>query len=481
MSFPITSDYVLAVLNPSRFILNSPLSGGRAELNQNGEPLIYSGGFARVFMFRTPNEERFAFRCWTADCGDSVTIYREASAHLTPLGLPHFAKFSLQDPGILAANNRWPTVTMEWVEGRTLKEFLAAHRHEPLRLAYIRQRFVAACRALHQHQISHGDLQPDNLKVRPAGKAPDGSDIPEEIVFLDYDTLCVPKLEGSPRVNAGLPAYQHPTRPNAGTARLHDDYFSELVLYISILALERRPSLWDHYRLDHRDKELIFNEVDYQYATKSPAMAEIESIDDELAALVHELRHQCAAGSIEYLEPLETILDRVARGKRPAARSLFQSVLKDGAKHTPIPATGTQPVFTPTAAQVEHKRAWPPGGLFNGGICAPPTQSVPPPLTPAPRPTTFEEALRGGNPSNAPVAPNSSASQAPHPLPLETFALLAFLAGLLSFFYPAFSHLLWAIFAGISATKLNNNKKQRGKGLLIAGTCCAGVSLLLYI
>lgn len=102
--------------------------------------------------------------------------------------------------------------------------------------------------------------------------------------------------------------------PEELKSALHDDYFAELIIYTTLLAFERKPSLWKKYRVDARDKELLFNEVDYRNPKTSPALNEVAKIDAEMNGLAGEIFHACNTLFLGDLDPLEVVMDRVSRG-----------------------------------------------------------------------------------------------------------------------------------------------------------------------
>ena len=75
----------------------------------------------------------------------------------------------------------------------------------------------------------------------------------------------VPALAGWAITSTGLPCYQHPRRGESGLATVRDDYFSELVIYLSLLAVAENPNLWRQHPAPplRRDKELLFVPEDF--------------------------------------------------------------------------------------------------------------------------------------------------------------------------------------------------------------------------
>ena len=62
-----------------------------------------------------------------------------------------------------------------------------------------------------------------------------------------------------------MSSYQHPSRISGSNKYAHEklDYFSELVIYLSIIAISEQPSLIDDYNVKDGDN-LLFKKEDYQ-------------------------------------------------------------------------------------------------------------------------------------------------------------------------------------------------------------------------
>lgn len=76
---------------------------------------------------------------------------------------------------------------------------------------------------LHEHHISHGDLQHGNILI----------DSNDELFLIDYDSVYVPELDGECDIIKGLKGYQHPKRGENKKANEKVDYFSNTLLIIT--------------------------------------------------------------------------------------------------------------------------------------------------------------------------------------------------------------------------------------------------------
>jgi hypothetical protein len=139
------------------------------------------------------------------------------------------------------------------------------------------------CKDLRDNQISHGDLQEGNILVTERG----------EIKLVDYDSICIPKIEGQKELVTGLKGYQHPSRFKGGKASLKADYFSELIIYLSILAISGKPELWDKYQVNDT-QYLLFTETDFEDLINSNIYKDLAGISSKIDKLIAIL--------IEYLK-----------------------------------------------------------------------------------------------------------------------------------------------------------------------------------
>ena len=157
---------------------------------------------------------------------------------------------------------RYPITRMEWAEGNTLCDFIEHNLQDAGCLKAAAAEFQKMVATLHAHQISHGDLQDGNILLKR-----NGTDV--EIKLIDYDSVFVPALRGQPDTIVGVPAYQHPQRIARGIGAAEKmDYFSELVIYLSLLSLAEKPDLWSQFGAP-TEKRLLFIAEDFKNPDQS--------------------------------------------------------------------------------------------------------------------------------------------------------------------------------------------------------------------
>jgi len=279
MPLPTIPDYSTCIKTPA-LIHPSVLKDGHPI--EKGVRLIkYSGGFCVVFPYQTPSK-KYAVRCWHAEVSDAKRRTQVIADALKKSNLPYFVGFDFFEEGIMTPLGMQPVVVMDWVNAQSLKKFLAEHVTESNVINEIAENFKKMVIDLHANHFSHGDLQHGNIMVKP-----DCS-----LVLVDYDS--------------GLVGYQHEARWKNKLVSEKADYFSELVIYLSLKALAKMPSLWKDLNMDNTET-LLFSGEDIQ-SKGSSTIFRLLKTDSELAPLVDKLCEFMAKSTIEDLTPLENAI-----------------------------------------------------------------------------------------------------------------------------------------------------------------------------
>jgi len=291
-------DIVIAIRNLDKFLNLPELKDAEIKINPDGNPYCCTGGFTMVFHLTKANR-RWAFRVWHANISNLKERFQKISQYLTVQQLPYFADFIYDEKSLLVAGDKVDTIRMEWIDGMLLKEYIEQYLHDSVRLRQLSDNFLTMCRDLHQSQISHGDLQHGNIII----------DAHDGIRLIDYDSVCVPDTVGQYEFVAGLRGYQHPSRLMGGTnASLHADYFSELIIYLSIIALAERPQLWDEYNLKNTET-LLFNDADFEQLSQSRIYRDLSCLQsDEITSLLSVLGNYLNTPSYLALRPFDLFL-----------------------------------------------------------------------------------------------------------------------------------------------------------------------------
>lgn len=304
------SDIINSVQIP-KLIKDPFIKEGQFELLPTGEPKRYSGGFTVVFPVIV-NNEKWAFRCWYAELGNMRSRMELLSAALKENPLPYFCDFVYVDEGLVVDGKISPTTRMKWVEGLNIKDYVCKHAAEGDLLKLLADKFLTMCRDLHKLGYAHGDLQHGNIIVDTKGN----------LRLIDYDSMFVPSMHDYRDIIVGLKDYQHPKRKNNKLAFDRLDYFSELVIYISILAIAENPMLATKYDVEKAER-MLFSATDYENIKKSPIYSDINALQGNFPLLLHILEEYLAVDDIIQLEPFDVLLDRYT--KEPNIK-LFEAI-----------------------------------------------------------------------------------------------------------------------------------------------------------
>ena len=72
-------------------------------------------------------------------------------------------------------------------------------------------------------------------------------DTGRHIRLIDYDSVYIVGEQNPAQGEAGHHNFQHPSRTTSRFTRQEDVFFSALIVYISLHALAKDPSLWNKY------------------------------------------------------------------------------------------------------------------------------------------------------------------------------------------------------------------------------------------
>lgn len=296
-NLPSITEYADAIRSPQA-VYPSRLVGG-FPIEKNGRLVRYAGGFCIVFPYQTPTQ-KFAVRCWHASVPECQERTQKVAQALSQSGLPYFVDFEYISNGILTSKGVQPIVLMEWVEASPLKQFIEVHLRDRELLLRLAENFKQMVGELHSKHIAHGDLQHGNILVKD-----DAS-----IILVDYDSMYVPGLDGYADEIKGLEGYQHRVRWQNQILNEKLDYFSELVIYLSLRAIAIEPQLWYDLKIGETDT-LVFSSDDFSSMGDSPIFQHLKH-HPELEELLTRLQEALFATSINDLKPLEEAITSTA-------------------------------------------------------------------------------------------------------------------------------------------------------------------------
>lgn len=249
MLWPSMTEYSGAIQNAeTSFRLPALASAEFATLPMMGLPAFASGQNAVVFSAKIGSSST-AVRCFTSPSHEGRRRYQALERHLRDHPVGSMASASWIDDAIEVNGRLWPIVTMDWIEGSQLHEWVNDHVYDEDALSDLADAWVATCRSLRGAEVTHGDLQHGNVLVDREGS----------VRLIDFDGVWLREIDDAPPAEVGHPNYQHPSRSQTGAWGWSIDWFSALGVLVSLRALAADPALWEL----HNGENLIFHESDY--------------------------------------------------------------------------------------------------------------------------------------------------------------------------------------------------------------------------
>jgi len=298
MAYPAAGDYYKAVQAPARAFTVPKLQAAEFVWDSLG-PTLARGSSAVVFQAAVEGKPQ-ALRCYIRNDASSRDRYSALDAYLAGHDLsPCVSGTTWLDGAIQVNHATWPVLTMEWIDGRTLNEYVdfLVTNSNAAALATLAARWRELVALLQGSEFAHGDLQHGNVMVDQDGR----------LRLVDFDGVWIPQLaRHSPPTEFGHPNYQHPA------GRVWDrwlDTFSALVIYLSLVALTKDPGLWLAL---YNSKNLLFAKADFFPPFKTEAWKQLAAMGDpQVDELARRLQECCDPGWVSD-KSLEMTLDQQA-------------------------------------------------------------------------------------------------------------------------------------------------------------------------
>ena len=356
-AFPAAGDYYKAVQAPARCFTVPKLQAAEFVWDSLG-PTLARGSSAVVFQAAVQGRPQ-ALRCYIREDASSRDRYSALDAYLAGHDLsPYVSGTTWLDRAITVNRTTWPVLTMDWIDGRTLNEyvdFLVAGSNTAA-LTMLAGRWRELVALLQRSEFAHGDLQHGNVMVDQDG----------QLRLVDFDGVWIPQLAGKPPPSEfGHPNYQHPLQ------HVWDrwlDTFSALVIYLSLVALGKDPGLWLAL---YNSKNLLFAKNDFFPPFTTEAWKQLAALaDPQVDELARKLQECC--------DPL-WVCDRSLEAtlEQPAAAPAPPPVPADQRWWENRPASGPRLASSPRPAVASPSRAWPQTPPPGSALPAPPPLSAP--------------------------------------------------------------------------------------------------------
>lgn len=290
------ADIKTSIENP-RLIKDNHARNGIFKKDKRDRLISYSGGFSVVFPYEAEGKT-WAFRCWHVELSNIKERYTKIGKDISKSRLPFFCEFEFVEHGICVNGTIYPITRMRWIDGDNIKNYICSNANNKVALLNLADKFMTMCHDMHEHHFAHGDLQHGNILVDKSGN----------LFLVDYDSMSTPSVFGQSDEIVGLKDYQHPKRNASGVLNEKLDYFSELIIYISILAIAENSSLADKYNVEDADR-MLFEATDFLDLKNSKIWNDLKLLkNNTINKLLSILQEYLEHDSINELEPFEAIL-----------------------------------------------------------------------------------------------------------------------------------------------------------------------------
>ena len=392
-TYPASTDYFKAVQFPAQAFTLDSLRRAQFAADGFGLPTLAMGTSAVVFQAAV-DEAPSALRCFIRSDASSRERYAALGEFLRDRDLqPYVTATTWIDAAIQVNDASWPVLQMEWIEGRTLDQYVGflATGSDTAGLAMLADRWREMIAVLQRAEFGHGDLQHDNVLVDQDG----------HLRLVDFDGVWIPALAGeSAPTESGHHNYQHPRYSGAIAWGRWLDTFSAFVIYLSLIALSKDQGLWHFYNSDN----LLFQKSDFMSPRGTRIWEHLEALgNSEVTRLAGRLAECCDPGwtarnSLEMtIEPSwwERQGPPMAPSGKMSAVPLMPGVGPGVLSEPPLPKP-------PDPSYEASSQPWPipPSGYQppSSAVTSPRTSPAQPPGQPAGQAQWWETAAQTGGP-----------------------------------------------------------------------------------
>ena len=267
MQYPLISEYVKAIQDAGDNL--EQLAHLTPVLDDHGEPYRSNGAFAVVFKMQDKRSGiYYALKCFTEEQQGRAEAYRQIADELGLLASSYITSVKYIEKELFVDSNceedEFPVLLMDWVDGETMEAYIATNYQNQSAMSMLSYRFGKMAAWLRTQSFAHGDINPDNIIVRP-----DGS-----LTLVDYDEMFVPSMKGSQSPTIGTRDFSHPLRTVDDFDETVDD-FSLASIALSLKAISMKSTLLDIYGASDR---LLFSENDYRNPSNSKVISALQEL-----------------------------------------------------------------------------------------------------------------------------------------------------------------------------------------------------------
>lgn len=267
MKYPLISEYVKAIQGASDNL--DKLAYLAPVLDDHGEPYRSRGACAVVFkMLDKSTGKCYALKCFTEEQDRRAEAYRQIAYELDMIDSPYITSVKYIEQELFVDSqceeDKFPVLLMDWVDGETIGAYIAANYHNQSAMSMLCYHFGKMAVWLRTQSFAHGNINPDNIIVRP-----DGS-----LTLVDYDGMFVPSMKGYKSPTIGTKNFCHPLRTFDDFDETIDD-FSLASIALSLKAISMKSTLLDIYGASDR---LLFSENDYRNPSNSKVISALQEL-----------------------------------------------------------------------------------------------------------------------------------------------------------------------------------------------------------
>ena len=267
MKYPLISEYVKAIQGASDNL--DKLAYLAPVLDDHGEPYRSRGACAVVFkMLDKSTGKCYALKCFTEEQDRRAEAYRQIAYELDMIDSPYITSVKYIEQELFVDSqceeDKFPVLLMDWVDGETIGAYIAANYHNQSAMSMLCYHFGKMAVWLRTQSFAHGNINPDNIIVRP-----DGS-----LTLVDYDGMFVPSMKGYKSPTIGTKDFSHPLRTVDDFDETIDD-FSLASIALSLKAISMNSTLLDTYGASDR---LLFSEKDYRTPSNSKVISALQEL-----------------------------------------------------------------------------------------------------------------------------------------------------------------------------------------------------------
>ncbi len=192
--------------------------GGRFEVQEE----LGRGGMGVVFLVREAGrDDPIALKLLDTRRFSEATLHHFEQEFRLLTGLTHPNLTEVYDFGRhrLDDGNEAPFFTMEYIQGKTLDQYVRGVRHETGTLCRILAQVALALGYLHDRNLVHQDVKPGNILVSGDGESP-------QVHLMDLGLAGRPAMGGTPGMIHGTVAYLSPEAAGGGRIDARSDLYS---------------------------------------------------------------------------------------------------------------------------------------------------------------------------------------------------------------------------------------------------------------